>query len=255
MGSEMLSRLKQALLTDNILLKYQPIYASTCNKIIGFETLLRWRDPHFGRICPERLVQLAAENGLMNALSVYVVRKALSEIAVLVNQHSLLLSINISPNDLLSSSFNSLLFKEITAFKISPASIMLEITEVPCKYPDKIIKKAEQLAAEGFRLALDDFGKGCSNIDRLLSLPISDVKIDRALTHALMESGTTSDKVRKCCENLYQQAWRLIFEGVETAAHSHFLHVHFPHALQQGWYFSKAVPMSGVRALLGEPEA
>lgn len=246
----MLFRLKHALLTGNIHLKYQPIYSPITNKIVGFEALLRWRDPLFGRVCPETLVSLAANNGLMNTVSVYVLKKALAEMYELIKAHRFFLSLNLHPTDLISASFKNQLLSELAGYQLLPSSVMLEITEVPCKDLNALSDGALTLAEMGFRLALDDFGKGCSDVARLMKLPVSEVKIDRAVTQHLCASKSMS--ALKICDSLYQRPYQLIFEGVETPAQEAYLTERYPRALLQGWYFSKAVSIDGVQALLRE---
>lgn len=249
----MLCRLKHALRTDNIHLKYQPVYSINTKEVLGFEALLRWRDPHFGRVCPETLVTLAASNGLMNTVSVYVIKKALTQMAGLIKKHGIFLSLNLSPADLISASFKNVLMTELRQHHLAPSSILLEITEVPCSDIDALKAGALSLAQEGFRLALDDFGKGCSDIPRLRALPVSEVKIDRALTRALCASRNLHSPVWETCNALYRMPYQLIFEGVETQAQLSTLAERFPRSWVQGWYFSKAVAIDDVQLLLDAP--
>jgi len=246
----MLCRLKHALLTNNVNLKYQPIYSTFSEKIVGFEALLRWRDPHFGLVCPEKLVKLASSNGLMDTVSVYVIKKAISQMADVMKHHHLFLSLNVDPGDLISDSFKKILLLELARHQLSPSSVMLEITEVPCHHLNSLAKNAMLLAKRGFKIALDDFGKGCSGFDRLLALPVSDVKIDRALTHAFFTRDARQQQTLGMCSRLYQLPYRLIFEGIETEQQYAFLQAHFPHALMQGWYFAKPVSIEDVHRLM-----
>lgn len=248
----MLYRLKHALLADNINLKYQPIYSATTKKIVGFEALLRWRDSRFGRVCPETLIGLAVENGLMSTVSLYVIKKAIAEMATLLSRHTLLLNLNITPGDLNSASFKKTLLNELECHQLDASSIVLEITEVSCNDTQALSSNAAQFREQGFHLALDDFGKGCSNDDRLLSLPVSEVKIDKTLTQALCINDIRGEKTLNMCKALYQRPYRLIFEGIEFEDQLACIARQFPRASVQGWYFSKAVSIDGVRALLDE---
>lgn len=248
----MLCRLKHALLADNINLKYQPIYSATTKKILGFEALLRWRDSRFGRVCPETLLGLAVENGLMSTVSLYVIKKAIAEMATLLSRHNLLLNLNITPGDLNSASFKKTLLNELAHHQLNASSIVLEITEVTCNDTRALSSNAALFRQHGFHLALDDFGKGCSNHDRLLSLPVSEVKIDKTLTQALCVNDVRGEKTLNMCKALYQRPYKLIFEGIEFEEQMACITRHFPRASVQGWYFSKAVSMDGVRALLSD---
>lgn len=253
----MLCRLKHALLANNINLYYQPIYSACTKKIVGFEALLRWRDARFGRVCPETLIGLAVENGLMSTVSLYVIKKAIAEMATLLARHGLLLNLNITPGDLNSISFKNTLLNELARHQLNASSIVLEITEVSCNDTQALMTNATQFRQHGFHLALDDFGKGCSNHERLLSLLVTDVKIDKSLTQALCAKTLHGEKTLRMCRALYERPYRLIFEGIEFAEQLACITREFPGARAQGWYFSKALPIEGVRALLNEasPEA
>ena len=248
----MLCRLKHALLANNINLHYQPIYSALTKKVVGFEALLRWRDSQFGRVCPETVIGLAVENGLMSTVSLYIIKKAIAEMATLLSRHSLLLNLNITPGDLNSDSFKKTLLNELARHQLDASSIVLEITEVSCNDTRALIDNAVQFRQHGFHLALDDFGKGCSNHERLLRLPVTDVKIDKSLTQALCVNDVRGVSILNMCRGLYEKPYRLIFEGVEFAEHLACIARWFPHARAQGWYFSKALPIEGVRALLNE---
>lgn len=248
----MLCRLKHALLSSNISLHYQPVYSAAAKKIVGFEALLRWRDSRFGRVCPETLIGLAVENGLMSTVSLYVIKKAIAEMAPLLSRHDLLLNLNITPGDLNSVSFKKTLLNELARHQLNASSIVLEITEVSCNDTQALIGNAAQFRQHGFHLALDDFGKGCSNHERLLSLSVTDVKIDKSLTQALCVNDVRGVKTRNMCRALYERPYRLIFEGVECADQMACITRWFPCARAQGWYFSKALPIESVRALLND---
>jgi EAL domain-containing protein (putative c-di-GMP-specific phosphodiesterase class I) len=63
---------------------------------------------------------------------------------------------------------------------VPPALLTLEVTETGIMTdPARTIGVLRQLAAQGIRLSIDDFGTGQSSFGRLADLPIAEVKIDK----------------------------------------------------------------------------
>ena len=239
----MLFRFKQALNDGKLFLEYQPVYASATGNIVGVEALLRWRDARFGNVCPETFIALAVANDLIESVSLFVLKKAVSEMAAWVKQHALYLSVNILPADLASTRFRSKLLALLEQYELPPAAIMLEIVEA--EYQDLIAlrQNVDAFRKLGFRIALDDFGKGCSNFERLLGVPVSDLKIDKCLTDILLSSGRNLGGIIDC---LYQLPMRLVFEGIENQQQAALVEERYPSSSMQGWYFSRALPMERI---------
>lgn len=60
--------------------------------------------------------------------------------------------------------------------------IQFEITEtVATEYNGSLKKVADDFTAAGVRLCLDDFGSGYANLNTVMQLPFSSIKLDRSL--------------------------------------------------------------------------
>lgn len=247
----MLFRFKQALNDGKLILEYQPVYASATGNIVGVEALLRWRDVRFGNVSPETFIALAVANDLIESVSLFVLQKAVSEMAAWVKQHALYLSVNILPADLASARFRSKLLALLEHYELPPAAIMLEVVEVECQDLIALRQNVDAFRTLGFRIALDDFGKGCSNFERLLGVPVSDLKIDKCLTDNLF---TPRRNLKGIIDCLYQLPVQLIFEGVEQPEQAQFIRKHYPNASMQGWYFSRALPPDAIAELVRQDE-
>ena len=89
--------------------------------------------------------------------------------------------------------------KRQCSWGISPTQITLEITETTAFEASAIILQVlVRLRLKGFGVAVDDYGTGYSNLDRLACMPFSKLKIDQSF-------------VRKAGEDSFSMA------GVETA--------------------------------------
>ena len=79
-----------------------------------------------------------------------------------------------------------------------------------------INKKVEDIRKLGMKIAIDDFGKGCSTLENLKNLEVDIVKIDRYLSLDI----ETSEKSRKLLELMIKLAkeynFEVICEGIEN---------------------------------------
>ena len=93
----------------------------------------------------------------------------------------------------------------------------------------------------GAKLALDDFGMGDNNLDRLASYPVDIVKLDRSWIAAMSANRkywALITKTRELCEEL---SISIIAEGVETPQQENIL-IDLGISLHQG--FLRGAPMS-----------
>ena len=89
----------------------------------------------------------------------------------------------------------------------------------------------------GFKLSLDDYGTGYSNINRFVSLPISIVKIDKSLVDESENEG-----IKKILDYAFTLVRSLnketVVEGIETEDQLNRF-IEFGADFIQGYYFSK----------------
>jgi EAL domain-containing protein (putative c-di-GMP-specific phosphodiesterase class I) len=100
-----------------------------------------------------------------------------------------------------------------------------------------------RLRALGFRLALDDFGTGYSSLSYLVSLPLNEIKIDRAFVVAMGESIDSLRLVRTIIDLTRDLDMTPLAEGVETVAQRDQLWA-LGCTLAQGYHYSKPLPLS-----------
>ena len=127
--------------------------------------------------------------------------------------------------------------------------IQLEITEGV--YLESIIKSMSMLhtlVEKGFKISVDDFGIGYSNLSFLRKATLHAIKIDRSLIQTL------DDKAgRVIIESIISIGKKLnytvIAEGVETEEELNLL-TDMGCRFIQGYYFSKPLPVDEIEALL-----
>ena len=225
---------------------YQPKYDITGDipHLSSAEALIRWNHPEFGFISPGVFVPLFEENGLIHKLDHFVWREAAAQIARWKAEYgwSIPVSINVSRIDIYDPALESELLKIAESNHLSPAELLLEVTE--SAYTDdsvQIVDKVNQLRKDGFHIEMDDFGAGYSSLNMLTEMPIDALKLDMSFIRNIC----TNPKDAKMVELVLGIAEFLgvpaIAEGVEDADQYQLLKK-MGCDIIQGYYFSKPVP-------------
>ena len=189
-GLSAVMALRQALAGDELTLHYQPIIDLHNGTVLGVESLLR-RPDRSGRAIPGEpaaLVALAESSGMAVQLDKWVFATACRQLVRWAEAgcESLCLSVNVSAASLADLSMVPFLVETASANGVSPQRLCLELTEVALRHDH--VTAAEQLRrlrAAGFRIAIDDFGVGYSNLHRLRQLPVDVLKLDRGFLNRL----------------------------------------------------------------------
>jgi EAL domain-containing protein (putative c-di-GMP-specific phosphodiesterase class I)/CheY-like chemotaxis protein len=232
---------------------FQPKVRMTDGRISGAEALARIATPQAQYANPAPYVALAERNSRIDALT-FAMTCAVARYAsgFVLDGMQLPVSINISPVSLERADFPDMMTGAVEAQGLACASVTLEVTDGrPEQYGPNARAVMERLRAAGFGLAIDDFGAGHANLDRLGMYPFSEVKIDAVLTrHALEET-----YARKCLEESVKLARDLglnvVAEGVETIEMWRLLESLGVHEAQ-GFLLSKPAPASALMALLAQ---
>jgi EAL domain-containing protein (putative c-di-GMP-specific phosphodiesterase class I) len=101
----------------------------------------------------------------------------------------------------------------------------------------------------GVRLAIDDFGIGCSSLSQLTQLPLDQLKIDSSVVRQIGAKPQDKAIVQALIDVTRNLEMETLAEGVETEAQQAFLEQHGCHAFQ-GYLFGKAVPAAEFERLL-----
>jgi len=133
------------------------------------------------------------------------------------------LSINISPRWIsrLRPSQPLPSLKQLRARGIPPERIVFEITELggaSLRLPDVVRRYREA----GARIAIDDFGAGYSQLDRVLALQPDILKLDMRLFQEAARGGPSGEVVKALAQMAEKTGCWIIAEGVETEAELDF---------------------------------
>ena len=212
---ELTRDLREAIATDQMTLHYQPLYGRDARTLTGYEALLRWHHPTRGDIAPVEFIALAEETGLIDAIGLWVLRRACAEAA-----HwpaPLTVAVNLSALQFASDNLLELVTRALSDAGLAPTRLELEITEsLLMNNTEQVMGVLRALSALGVSIAMDDFGTGYSSLAYLWRFPFDKVKIDRAFTHNLGHDAKVGVIVHSIISLAHSLNIRVNAEGVET---------------------------------------
>lgn len=229
---------EKALRNNWLELWYQPKIDLASRLVCGAEALVRLRHPERGILLPATFMPPPAD-ALHTPLADFVIRRALADWKILAESDiTTRLAINMPISVFETQPFVRKLRRYLPEHAKFPG-LIIELTEDEViRDPDFAREVATQLKLYNVGIAIDDFGKGHSTLDRLQELPFCELKIDRKHVH-----GCSSDKIKyQLCQSIITLAHRMnimvVAEGVETAADVRCLK-EMKCDVAQGFFFAK----------------
>ncbi len=212
------SRLGQAIGTGELELAFQPQVRPVTGELIGVEALVRWNHPQFGLLGPDVFIPLAERSGHILALTLRVIDDALAQLASWnARGLDITMAVNLSAASLADRQLPGLVSDACARAGVAPTKLVLEITEgMLLDQPERAIAVAEELAALGVGISVDDFGTGFSSLEQLVRLPAVELKIDRSFV-GRMDEDPRAVAIVQCVADLAEGlGLRVVAEGVET---------------------------------------
>lgn len=218
--SEIIEILRHAIENNEIYLVYQPQYDLALERIIGFEALMRIKNPTLGNLSPTEFIPIAEESGMINDLGSWALKEACRFNKHLQNNGFpfCTVAVNISTIQLNQKGFVTLVVDILKETGLSPQYLELEITEsaIASSIRDAV-SILEELQSIGIRISLDDFGTGYSSLNYLTQMPINTLKIDKAFIDKInlnKKDNYVAEAIISLAHNLEV---KVVAEGVEDS--------------------------------------
>ncbi len=241
---QMESLMRRALEQQEFEIYFQPIVCTETGQLAFAEALLRWNNPILGMVMPDRFIPLAEETGLITPIGEWVLKE--SCLAAMRWRHHtgtrIGIAVNVSPRQFRDPLFVKTVMQALEQSGLESDQLELEITERLIL--DNTIETADilrELDQSGIRLSVDDFGTGYSALSYLKSYPFDTLKIDKSFVQDVMKEKDDASLVRAIINMAHSLGLRVIAEGVEEEAQTHFLEREGCD-FSQGYFYSRPMP-------------
>jgi EAL domain-containing protein (putative c-di-GMP-specific phosphodiesterase class I) len=216
------------------------------NGLIGAEALIRWQHPVRGLVAPDEFIPLAEETGLILSLGDLALKMACLQIAAWTDRNllaNLQIAVNISARQFAQPDFVEHTLAILAQTRVNPKNLKLELTEsMLASDMTGVIAKMTELKSHGLSFSLDDFGTGYSSLSYLKTLPLDQLKIDRAFVQDILEDVASAAIAQTIVSLGRAMGLSVVAEGVESEEQRRFLASFGAHSFQ-GYLYSRPLPL------------
>jgi diguanylate cyclase (GGDEF)-like protein/PAS domain S-box-containing protein len=219
--------LRQALINDEFLLHYQPQINLADGRVVGVESLIRWRHPELGILQPGRFISIAEDSGLIVPIGDWVLKAACRQ-AVEWQRAGLpdiVVAVNLSAVQFRRGDIEKSVLQALSESGLEPQFLELELTEsILIQDADKALDTLHRLKAMGMKLSIDDFGTGYSSLSYLKRFNVDKLKIDQSFVRDMANNRNDAAIVQAIIQMARSLNLQVIAEGVEDENLAALLH-------------------------------
>jgi EAL domain-containing protein (putative c-di-GMP-specific phosphodiesterase class I) len=220
---------------------FQPIFSFSHHRPIGYEALLRAYDPFDNAVGPLTVLNRPVAPGRWDNLDRGVQLLHASNFVRVADEHQRLF-LNTRPEGfIISEAYRRLVEDTLAHLQLTPQRIVLEVLETPNGNIERLVEGITSFRQQGFLIALDDFGAGHSNIDRVWQLQPDIVKLDRSVIAQAAREPRVARVLPRLVSLLHETGALVLIEGVETQFEA-LLSMECDADFVQGFYFARPAP-------------
>jgi diguanylate cyclase (GGDEF)-like protein len=243
------TKLKDAIVENQLELYFQPLIDLRSMEITGFEALLRWEDEDLGKVRPDLFIPVAEKTGQIFDIDVWVFENAIGQVEKWRKEfgEDFIVAINFSPTN-----FHHRELSDWTSnhqvFIQSLDWVELEVTERLMLDDDPVVMKGiKQLLKSGLKFSIDDFGTGYSSLGYIkkFSHILSKIKIDRMFVNELINNSSDQALVKSIITLADSLSIEVLAEGIESSKQEEAL-IGLGCDYAQGFYYSKPIPAAEI---------
>ena len=158
---------------------FQPICDTGDGHVAAYEVLGRIElgDEDANVLTADEFIAAAEQMGVVHRLDFITIEKAFAIVSQ--TDYEGLLFLNLSPKNLVLRDFLGEIRRLVAEYDMAPERIVFEITERDTVRNMSLLKNfLNDLKADGYKFAIDDFGSGFSSFHYLKHFPIDFIKIE-----------------------------------------------------------------------------
>lgn len=239
------NEIDEAIKDERVEVFMQPIYNNATGKITSAEALVRIRKPDGSYLSPAIFIPVAETTGQIMELGEIVLEKVCAFIKENDMEKLGLTSIdvNLSAVQCDSSNMAGRICRIVDSYEIDTGFISFEITETAVSQAkDTLLENMDALVSRGFNFALDDFGKGESNLIYIVEMPVKFIKLDIEMSKAYFASQKAKDVIGAIADMAQRLGLPIVAEGIENEEEANGISKEGIQYIQ-GYYYSRPLPM------------
>ncbi|MCR4891379.1 MAG: GGDEF domain-containing phosphodiesterase [Lachnospiraceae bacterium] len=222
-----LSDFQHALTHHELYFCLQPQCQVPSGRIVGAESLSRWKKADGQMIRPDSFIPVLEKYGFVTDLDQYIWTEVCAWLSRWIKSgHTPVpISVNVSQIDILSIDVPQFMNELIQKYELPKELLKIEITESAYVSDSSQVKRAvQQLRDDGFLVLMDDFGSGYSSLNMLGKLNVDVIKLDAQFLRMNDADDRKGIRILETIVNMTKtMALPIIVEGVETDEQVNFL--------------------------------
>jgi c-di-GMP phosphodiesterase len=216
-------------------------------EVRGVEALARlhWQD---SLIPPFVFLKAIEQYGLLDPFTDYMLEQSIIKLQQ-QRLEDITLSVNVEYLTLAQSDFSKKVLSILDRHRFPAHRLIIELTENQSHIDGVLLDNLIELRLKGIQLSVDDFGMGYSGLNEMLTLPFTELKMDKQS----IDSIDDSPKCLKIVKSILSMANHLdlntVAEGIETKQQASRMRK-LGADLLQGYLFSQPVPALELNAVI-----
>lgn len=243
-------RVRQALVSGEFRLHFQPKVNMRRGEVVGFEALLRWQHPQNGMVPPREFLPLVEDTDLIIDIGEWVMDQVLAQLHRWQQAgQGWPISINIAARHFQRADFVDRLRQVLARHaQVAPRMLDLEIVEsVAIENIQHVSACLQACQALGVQFSLGDFGTGYSSLSYLKRLRTQTIKIDKSFVRDILNDRDDLALTTAVIGLARAFGRQVIAEGLESLEHGELL-LRLGCEVAQGYFIARPMPPSEVPA-------
>ncbi|MFT5758020.1 MAG: EAL domain-containing protein (putative c-di-GMP-specific phosphodiesterase class I) [Alteromonadaceae bacterium] len=238
--------MKEAINNNDFEIYHQPQIDLKTLRVCGCECLVRWHHKTLGTIPPTTFIPIAEDLGLINQLTLWIIKQALTQQQTITELEKCnhMVSINISHKDIISELFYEKVVEIVSVSEISPDRIIFQLTGSSTitgnTYALNVIK---QLTTFGITLSIDDFTTSYSSMAHIDELPFQELKIGRRFVENIFDDEKRKIVTETTIKMAKGLGLEVVAEGINSQRDEDTLRK-YGCDIGQGYHYSMPLPLS-----------
>ncbi|MBE7003673.1 MAG: EAL domain-containing protein [Ruminococcaceae bacterium] len=250
-----LSDFQDAMKNHELYIVLQPQCRIDDEKIVGAESLVRWKRADGTTVPPNVFVPALERYGFVTDLDRYVWEEVFAWAKSWIDRgHAPLpVSVNVSRIDIYSIDVPDYFERLRARYDLPTNAVKIEIAESAYVDNTKVVGAVRRLREKGFTVLMDDFGSGYSSLNMLRSLNVDIIKLDAQFLRMDSADGKGLHIMESIVNMAKTMGVPIIVEGVENQQETDFLSG-LGCRYVQGYHFYRPMSVEDFEALVSDRE-